>query len=104
MGDADGTQRASRCRIGDGGQDVLARICPPSEDARAAERSLAIDRAIAELPPSYRDVIRLRIVHGMSTTDAALAMNRTPGALSVLLCTAVRRLGETLREERQDHR
>lgn len=80
---------------GDGGK-ALVQLCPPSGDARANERSRALDRALAELPASYREVIRLRIIDGLSTGDAAAVMGRTPGALSVLLCKAVRRLGEVL--------
>ena len=75
---------------------AMARSCPPSEDARALERAAALERAMESLPPSYREVIRLRVVEGLSTGDAAAVMGRTPGALSVLLCKAVKRLGESL--------
>jgi RNA polymerase sigma-70 factor (ECF subfamily) len=75
---------------------AMSRVCPPSEDARASERAVALERAMESLPPSYREVIRLRVVVGLSTGDAAAVMGRTPGALSVLLCKAVKRLGEAL--------
>lgn len=81
---------------GERGHDALAHLCPPSEETRAGERSRAIDHALATLPPSYREVIRLRIVEGLSTADAAAIMGRSAGALSVLLCKAVKRLGESL--------
>ncbi len=74
----------------------LARLCPPSHDARVAERGRHLERAMESLPESYREVIRLRIVEGLPTNAAAAAMGRTPGALSVLLCKAVKRLGEAL--------
>lgn len=80
---------------GDRGR-AMARLCPPSEGARADERAASLDRAMASLPPSYREVIRLRVVEGLSNGDAAAVMGRTPGALSVLLCKAVKRLGASL--------
>ncbi len=82
----------------------LARLCPPSRDARAAESGELIERAMSSLPASYRDVIRLRIIEGLPTSAAAEAMGRTPGALSVLLCKAVKRLGEALEVERANAR
>lgn len=81
------------------GDAALARLCPPSEETRAGERAVAIERALESLPPSFREVIRLRIVDGLSTDAAAQVMGRSPGALSVLLCKAVRRLGEVLAQE-----
>ncbi|MBL9118281.1 MAG: sigma-70 family RNA polymerase sigma factor [Phycisphaerae bacterium] len=92
-------RRATPLATDAGVGDALLRFCPPSEDARANERSRGLDRALAELPASYREVIRLRIIEGLSTMDAAAVMERTPGALSVLLCKAVRRLGEVLNSD-----
>lgn len=72
---------------------------PPSGPARRQEDRAALERAMTSLPPSFRDVIMLRVVEGASAAETAAIMGRTAGAVRVLLSRALRRLGETLETE-----
>ena len=65
----------------------------PSGKLRTAEQRESLEAALATLPASYREVIVLRILEGLSVSEAAEIMGRSPGAISVLLSKAVRRLG-----------
>ena len=68
----------------------------PSAALRSAERRDALQAALAQLPPAYRTVIVLRILEGQSVADTATAMQRSPGAVSVLLNKAVKRLARVI--------
>lgn len=59
-----------------------------------AERYIMLGRAYGQLPEDYQEVIRLRIILGISTSDAATWMNRSEGALRVLLHRALKALRE----------
>ena len=60
------------------------------------ERRKALYHAIFGLPPEYQEVIRLRVILGMSTTNAAAWMDRSEGALRVLLHRALKALREQM--------
>lgn len=49
------------------------------------EQQAELTAAIQRLPPDYRDVILLRYVEGLSTQDIAQIMDRSKGAVRVLL-------------------
>lgn len=49
------------------------------------EQQAELTTAIQRLPPDYRDVILLRYVEGLSTQDIAQIMDRSKGAVRVLL-------------------
>ncbi|MDF1838241.1 MAG: sigma-70 family RNA polymerase sigma factor [Planctomycetota bacterium] len=70
----------------------------PSERIRGVEQREALEAALAQLPQAQSDVIVLRILEGLSTTETAEIMGRTPGALSVLLHKSVKRLGQILKQ------
>lgn len=56
----------------------------------AGESSEQLRRVLAELPPDYQEVIRLRLILGLSTPEAAQWMRRSAGAVRVLLHRALR--------------
>lgn len=68
----------------------------PSARLRSAEQRAAVTDALARLPQSYREVILLRVYEGQSVSDTAAIMGRSPGAVSVLLNKAVKRLASAL--------
>jgi RNA polymerase sigma-70 factor, ECF subfamily len=61
-----------------------------------AERYIMLGRAYAQLPDDYQEVIRLRVILGISTSEAATWMNRSEGALRVLLHRALKALREQM--------
>ena len=65
----------------------------PSARIRRAEQRDALEAALNLLPESFRTVIVLRMLEGLDVSDTAAIMGRSPGAVSVLLTKAVRRLG-----------
>jgi len=65
----------------------------PSGRLKTVEQREALDAALQLLPESYKEVIILRMLEGLSVTETAEIMSRTPGAVSVLLTKAVKRLG-----------
>lgn len=68
----------------------------PSARIRRAEQRAALEAALTQLPESFRSVIVLRLLEGLSVADTAAIMERSPGAVSVLLTKAVRRLGAVI--------
>ena len=74
----------------------------PAEEAltrvRAAEAFAALDR----LPTAQAEVIRLRVVAGLSVEETATAMGRRPGAVRVLQHRALQRLARILGSEEGD--
>ncbi len=65
----------------------------PSGRLKNIEQRAALAAVLAQLPESYREVIVLRILEGLSVADTAELMQRSPGAVSVVLNKAVKRLG-----------
>ncbi len=65
----------------------------PSGRIQRAEQRDALELALGTLPESFRVVIVLRMLEGLSVSDTAAIMERSPGAVSVLLTKAIRRLG-----------
>ncbi|MBL4770730.1 MAG: sigma-70 family RNA polymerase sigma factor [Planctomycetes bacterium] len=74
----------------------------PSERIRSVEQREALEAALGELTPAQRDVIVLRILEGLSTAEAAVIMDRSPGALSVLLHKSMKRLSGILIRNKTD--
>jgi RNA polymerase sigma-70 factor (ECF subfamily) len=60
----------------------------PSRVAAAGEAHTAIDRAIAQLPPDYAQVIRDLDLAGKSVEEVASAMGRSKGAVHMLRARA----------------
>lgn len=67
-----------------------------------AERLRAMRQALAELPPDYQEVIRLRVLLSLPTDTTAQWMERSPGAVRVLLYRALAALRMRLIEPDED--
>jgi RNA polymerase sigma-70 factor (ECF subfamily) len=72
-----------------GGADVAAQ-------AAQRDQLRAVRAALAGLPEDYQEVIRLRVVLALSTTETASWMGRSEGAVRVLLHRALKSLRERL--------
>lgn len=84
-----GTGRPAEGMLRDEGSTPSARL-------RTAEQQSAIENALAGLPPSYREVIVLRVIEGLAVAETAEMMGRSPGAVSVLLNKAMKRFNAAL--------
>jgi RNA polymerase sigma factor (sigma-70 family) len=60
------------------------------------EQRRALDRALGQLPPHYREVIRLRTEEKKSFDEVARLTGRTPDAARMAWGRAVRRLQSLL--------
>jgi len=72
------------------------------DDLERAERVQAMRQALAELPPDYQEVIRLRVLLSLPTETTAQWMERSPGAVRVLLYRALAALRSKLSEPDED--
>jgi len=69
-------------------------------DASAERETIErVSTAIDALEPPYRDVLVLRVVHGLSPTEIAHALGRAPGTVRMQLARARERLRERLPRE-----
>jgi RNA polymerase sigma-70 factor (ECF subfamily) len=66
------------------------------EGTRASELELAIERAIASLPPRCREAYLLRRQHGMSHAEIGRVMQTTPKTVEVQIGKALRVLRKRL--------
>ncbi len=75
---------------------------PPAPDADPAVLSLRADevrlvrRALAELPEDRRQVVLLRFVEGLSAREIGAVLDRSEGAVRVLLHRALRDMAQRL--------
>jgi len=69
------------------------------EDLVVAERIRLVQQAMTGLPTDYQEVIRLRILLGLSTEAAAQWMGRSEGALRVMLFRALAALRARLADQ-----
>lgn len=93
-----------RARRAEHSLDSLADpIAPgPGPDERLArdEEVRLMERVLATLPEDHQEVIRLRILLGLSTEATARWMRRSEGAVRVLLHRALNRMRDRMREDR----
>ena len=68
----------------------------PADQIMAAERIAAVHRALAQLPTSQRDVIRLRIEEGLDHEAIAERLGISRQAVEVRLCRGRAKLKEQL--------
>jgi RNA polymerase sigma-70 factor (ECF subfamily) len=64
------------------------------EDLIRAEKHSMLGQAYKRLPTDYQEIIRLRVILGISTSEAAFWMERSEGATRVLLHRALNALRE----------
>ena len=86
-------------RFGDDGRMTGAGDAwnlPDGGSPDAAETRVIVRQAIDRLPDSYRAVLLLRDIEGLSTEEAARALDATPGAVKVRLHRARQALRELL--------
>lgn len=86
-----GTARTPESVLADHGSTPSARL-------RTVEQQALIEKTLDTLPPSFREVILLRVIEGLSVAETAGSMGRSPGAVSVLLNKAMKRFNTALRE------
>ena len=68
----------------------------PAGLVAVADELHEVRRAIAEMPDDRRQVILLRFVDGLSTAEVAEVLDRSPGAVRVLLHRSLRDLAQRL--------
>ena len=68
----------------------------PKADYAQRERALHAVDSLGQLQEDYQDVIRLRVVLELPTSTVAMWMDRSPGAVRVLLHRALVALREEL--------
>lgn len=78
---------------------IIAPITTSSGKASREESKQALHRALAQLPPDYEQVIRLYELDELSGPEVAERMNRSHGAVRMMLGRARARLVELLSSE-----
>jgi RNA polymerase sigma-70 factor (ECF subfamily) len=85
-------------------QDLAIYERTPSQSAMSHERRLALQVAVEELRPMYRDILRLRYFRGTPVNEIARIIGRGPHAVHMLCNRAIKELrrhleanGRTLR-------
>lgn len=69
----------------------------PSDTADPqSERLQELDRAIAELPPFYKEPLLLTVVSGLSHHEAAITLKTSPKAIEMRVRRARQKLAKTL--------
>ena len=76
--------------------DCYGRFSSPSRAAVRREEVERIERAFEELPEEYREVITLAHLVGLSRAEIAQQMNKSEGAIRVLLHRALARMSAIL--------
>ena len=97
--------RSRRRRRTESLPDSFERQAPNADPAglvALADELHAVRRAIAEMPDDRRQVIVLRFVDGLSTAEVAEVLDRSPGAVRVLLHRALRDLAARLAQSPQE--
>jgi RNA polymerase sigma-70 factor (ECF subfamily) len=92
--------RSSRLEVPLEQMDVMTAAERPVEQAdEARERAEHLSRGLNGLAPDHQEVIRLRVLLGLPTQEAAAWMGRSQGAIRVLLFRALRELRKRLIDE-----
>jgi RNA polymerase sigma-70 factor (ECF subfamily) len=78
---------------------LLCQGSSPSAQAQRRELAAILADQLAKLPVSYREVIVLRNLEGLTFDEAARRMGRTSGAVRVLWMRALERLRQLLKKE-----
>ncbi len=83
-------------------ESVEGRLSAPPETVgyRDAARFEPLERALALLPESQREVVLLRRIEGLSNAEAAAAIGRSEEATSKLHARALRALGNLLQAQK----
>jgi RNA polymerase sigma-70 factor (ECF subfamily) len=82
--------------LADLSRNVVATAPSPSDVAGLAEQTTLVDSAIAQLPPDYQTIVRLRYWEQLRFVEIGPRMGRSPDAARKLWFRAVERLGRIL--------
>ena len=77
---------------------LAAEQSSPSERAERNEQLLTLASALASLPEAQREAVEMRYLQGLSLTEIATQMARTPGAVAGLLHRGLDAMREHLGE------
>jgi RNA polymerase sigma-70 factor (ECF subfamily) len=75
--------------------DLPSQTVSPGRTLARKERLERFSSALESLSPDYRTVLTLVRIKGLSVSETAQRMNRTPNAVSLLLSRALRKLRES---------
>jgi RNA polymerase sigma-70 factor (ECF subfamily) len=93
-------ERSGNALSEEDGQELVALLSAsmttPSQAVVRNERQRQLDEALATLPDDQRELLRLRYGEGLATRDIAIRLNKTDGAVRVLLTRIVQRLRDLL--------
>jgi RNA polymerase sigma-70 factor (ECF subfamily) len=78
---------------------LVASITSPSQAFSRDQRHQRLSLALKELPELTQDVLRLRYVEGLASKEIARRLDKTDGAIRVMLTRAVKRLEELLQSD-----
>jgi RNA polymerase sigma-70 factor (ECF subfamily) len=68
----------------------------PSRSASGREAAAAVEQALAELRPEYREALTLRFLQGLPVPEVAARMGRTESAVHKVCARGLQRLREAL--------
>lgn len=82
------------------------RPCPPSPEAQMVlrERAAMLEEGLARLPEEHRQVLLMRVVHGLSAAETGAALSLTESQVHSELSYARKRLREHLAEAEPERR
>jgi RNA polymerase sigma-70 factor (ECF subfamily) len=79
--------------------DLEASADHPSEDHGLMDRIRTLQIALEQLPEDYQEIIRLRVLLELSTSEAAVILDRSEGAIRVLLHRALKALRKQIKQK-----
>ncbi len=94
-----GRRRATPVELGEATEGVMDHVPNPEERAASHQALELLERAIDRLPPIHRTVIMLREVEGLSTEEAAQALDVSEAVVKVRLHRARAALRDELTRE-----
>lgn len=78
---------------------LIVSMTSPSSAFSRNQRELLLLAALDKLPPEQRDALRMRYVEGLPSKEIADRMQKTDGAIRVMLTRSLKRLQELLGPE-----
>lgn len=78
---------------------IVASITSPSAAFSRDQRGMRVDDAVRTLPEEHREALRLRYVDGLATKEIARRLNKSDGAVRVMLSRSLDKLQQILGEK-----
>lgn len=79
--------------------ETLAAGGGPEDSVLAGDANAAVARLLSSLPEKSREIIRLRVLVGLSADETAEVVGSTPGAVRVAQHRAIKQLRERMEKE-----